>query len=172
MAYQFRGLQPRRSPAGFTLIETMTVLLMVGIMAAIGVPSLLGFLAQAKINSAFSRLDGLLKLTQREAVKKSKTCTFSLPNNDTKDSVISSTCSVTGSETLDDVIIKYNRVTSKKVSFSYRGHTSSTRTIVVYSNDTNYKRCLVISNGIGMMRKGKYTGSLTNIVAEDCKTSI
>lgn len=172
MGHRFRLLRSGRSQGGFTLIESLAVLLLFGIMAAIATPSLLGFLAQAKINSAFGRLDGLLKLTQREAVKKSQTCTFLLPNNDVENGTISSSCSVTGSETLGDVKIKYNRITSKKVSFSYRGHTNSTRTIVIYSKNADYKRCLVISNGIGMMRKGKYVGSLASISADYCRTGI
>ncbi|AFY38141.1 hypothetical protein Lepto7376_1813 [[Leptolyngbya] sp. PCC 7376] len=157
---------------GFTLLEILAVILLLGITAAIASPSLLGFLARAKVDSAFSELRAMLQLAQRNAIRNSKTCTMFLPENNSENGVLTSDCSVTGNETLEDARIKYNRANSKKVSFSYRGNTGSLRTIVVYSESTNFKRCMVISNGLGMMRSGVYTrNDLTTISASYCQTT-
>lgn len=157
---------------GFTLIEIIVVTLMVGILAAIASPSVLGFLARAKVNRGLSELQSMILLTQRNATRTSQSCTMFLPDNNSKDGILTSNCSVTGNEVLKDVWIKYNRTNSQKVNFNYRGNTGSLRTIVIYSNSTDLKRCMVISNGIGMTRIGIYTeDNLESISATFCQTS-
>ena len=157
---------------GFTLIELISVISLIGVTAAISAPSLLGFLARSKVNSGLAELRSMLQLTQRNAMRRSRSCAMLLPDNEIENGVLTSSCSITGSAVLDGIWIKYNRANSKKVNFSYRGHTNSTRTIVLYSNSTKHKRCVVISNGIGMMRSGVYTrNDLTSISATYCQTT-
>lgn len=160
------------SSQGFTLIEMLTVTSLIGIMAAIAVPSLLGFVNRAQVEKEFSKLRAMLYLTQRNAMRNSESCTMFLPTNNVADGILTSNCSLTGSKTLENVNIIYNRANSKKVNFNFRGNTGSLRTIVVYSELTNWKRCMVISNGIGMMRSGVYThGDLDSISAKYCQTT-
>ncbi|OKH12913.1 Tfp pilus assembly protein FimT/FimU [[Limnothrix rosea] IAM M-220] len=158
---------------GFTLVEILVVMLMVGVMAAIASPGVLGFLARAKVNRGLSRLQEMILLTQRNAMRISQSCTMFLPENNSKNGILTSNCGVTGNQILEDVRIKYNRANSKKVNFNYRGNTGSLRTIVIYSVSTDLKRCMVISNGIGMTRTGVYTrNDLENISANFCQTSL
>lgn len=162
----------RHRDEGFTLVETLAVVVMVGIMAAIAAPGMLGFLARSKVDRSFSALQNMVQITQREAMKRSQNCEITLPKNGSKNAVLTSDCLITGSETLTDVFIKYNYVSSKKIKFDYRGGTSPLRTIAVYSPDTNYRRCLVISNGIGMTRSGVYTKETkSNLSATYCQTT-
>ena len=101
-----------------------------------------------------------------------QSCAMLLPANDAKNGVLTSSCSVTGNKTLDKVNVRYNRANSKKVNFNYRGNTASLRTIVVYSEWTDFRRCMVISNGIGMMRSGVYTNpDLNKVSAKYCQTT-
>lgn len=84
------------------------------------------------------------------------------------------------SKTLDVVAIATNLTTSlptdpKQITFSFRGNTTTEGKFVLYmpENFTQEKRCLVISNGIGLMRTGKYSGfnsSAADINAGTCIT--
>lgn len=172
MAKRWTNRNFSRADQGFTLIETLIVTVMVGIMGAIAAPGMLGFLARAKVDQGFAKAQAVLQLTQREAIKQSETCATLLPDNDSEGGIITSECTSTGSETLTDIKIKYNRANSKEVNFSFRGHTNSMRTIVFYSPKTQHKRCIVISTGIGMIRSGVYTkDDLGSISANHCATS-
>ncbi|MGB2927222.1 MAG: type II secretion system protein [Limnothrix sp.] len=166
---QFQGQQNQ----GFTLIEILSVIVMVGVMAAIAAPGMLGFLARSKVDRAFANLQDTVTNTQRQAMKKSQECRVILPENETENGLLSSNCLITGAEEFTDIFIKYNKKDIKNITFNYRGGTSPLRTIVLYSKNTEYKRCLVISNGIGMTRKGVYTkNDLANISASHCKTTL
>jgi prepilin-type N-terminal cleavage/methylation domain-containing protein len=157
---------------GFTLFELIIVTLIIGILSVIVVPSFLGFLTRAKVNNGLSLLQGNIQITQREAMKRSKSCILNLPNNNTKDGTLSSTCSSTGDRKLKDVFVVYNNPSGQKINFNFRGHTSPLRTIVIYHPDTKHKRCVVVSNGIGMVRTGVYTNdNLATISATHCQTS-
>lgn len=156
---------------GFTLVETLVVIMIIGIMAVIAAPSMLGFLARSKVDKGFAALQSMVQITQREAIKKSQNCEITLPENESENAVLTSDCLITGPETLTEVFIKYN-VSSKKIKFDYRGGTSPLRTIAIYSPDTDYRRCLVISNGIGMTRSGIYTKETkSGISATHCQTT-
>lgn len=157
---------------GFTLFELLVVTVIIGIVGAISAPSFFGFLNRAKVNKALTILRSTITITQQEAIKKSQTCSLNLPNNDTINPIFESSCLTTGKRSLDDVMIKYNNISNKKINFNFRGHTSPLRTIVIYHPKTNYKRCIVISNGIGMVRTGVYTNNnLSSISASYCQTS-
>jgi prepilin-type N-terminal cleavage/methylation domain-containing protein len=57
----------RRTIVGFTLVEILVVMVMVGILSAIAAPSWLGFVNNQKLNSAQSRAFSTLRLAQSNA---------------------------------------------------------------------------------------------------------
>jgi prepilin-type N-terminal cleavage/methylation domain-containing protein len=60
---------------GFTLLETLMVLALIGIMAAVSVPALLGAVAHAKLRSTGSSLAGLMQSARVEALKTNRAVT-------------------------------------------------------------------------------------------------
>lgn len=162
----------QRWDRGFTILEITAVLLLIGIMATISGPSMIGFLQRAKITSAQKELQGLLKSAQRSAVRQGKPCGILLPASGTnEDSInISASCIPTDSETtlkeveirhnFDDVSASFTAGTATDF-FNFKGQTDDFITgdlIVVISaqDNDNYQKCIVVSGGLGLIRTGNY----------------
>jgi Tfp pilus assembly protein FimT len=157
-----------KSNQGFTLLETATIVVVIGILAAISAPSLLGWYNRTKVDSALNEVRGALQQAQREAMRKSETCTVTFPASGTKNPTIESNCVIIGDGTLDDVTIRHNHSDddgdgNPELSFNFRGETemedAGTIILSVPNNSINYQKCLVTSSGIGLMRTGDYDGA-------------
>lgn len=167
-------LSVRRNSQGFTLIEILVIVAIISILTAIATPSFFSLLSRKKVDDALAKVQGSLQEAQTEAIRKSRTCTVIVPegNNVT----LTSACLITGSRTLDEVAISSNLpLASKQITFSFRGNTINSGTIVLAKSDgSGQRRCLIISNGIGLMRTGTYTGStasIADITAGTCTAS-
>lgn len=66
-----------RNPSGFTLIEMIIVIAVLGIVLAIAVPSFQEMISGYKIKSAASTLQSALLLTRSEAIKRNSNVTLS-----------------------------------------------------------------------------------------------
>ena len=65
----------RRHQAGFTLIEVIMVTVVIGIMAAIAIPSFMGFTDSSNVTSATNDLVSAFNLARSEAVTRGTTVT-------------------------------------------------------------------------------------------------
>ena len=159
----------RNNNQGFTLIEMLVILIIIGILSAIAAPSFLGMLNRSKVNSALNEARGALQEAQREAIRKSKPCTVSISTTDKK---FTSSCLVTGDRTFDSSVgLETNDLS---IPFSYRGTITLNNggTFVFFTKDnfTN-KKCLVISSPLAIIRTGTYTGQIPATTANPVSAS-
>lgn len=161
-----------KTSQGFTLIETLTVLIVIGILSAIAVPSFLALLNRNKVNDAVAKVQGALQEAQREAIRRSRSCIVTLNTTNQK---VTSPCLITGDRTLPNGVAIVTNLggTPPSITFSFRGNTTDSGAIVLYMSDGSIpkKGCLVISNGLGIMRSGVYNGSTASVTANNCVTS-
>ena len=162
--------QIQKSDRGFTLIELMVALIIVGVIAAIAAPNFIGLLNRIRVNNALEELLGAIRETQRLAMRHGKRCWLDI-NPSTN--ILSSTdpkCLLNNRTINDNVTIRTNFPGSMpNISFSHRGNTTRMGTIVLSSNLTDTQKCFAVSLGL-IMRTGNYTGSKTGTVsASNCK---
>lgn len=72
-----------QNDAGFSLVEMIAVVLMIGVLAMIAIPSWLGFLKQQRINKANNAVFAAIQEAQQEAKKRkqSYSVSFKVENN-------------------------------------------------------------------------------------------
>jgi prepilin-type N-terminal cleavage/methylation domain-containing protein len=63
---------------GFTLIETLVVIAVVGAIAAIAAPSFLSVMDSVKVDQTIAEIRGAFQETQRQAIRKSQLCSVSV----------------------------------------------------------------------------------------------
>ncbi len=163
---------------GFTLIELAVIVIIVGVLAAISVPSFLSWLQSRRMSDALSTLEGAFKEGQRQAIRQNRNCTLTIGTG-TNPTITAtpSTCLPTGTRSFQNVNLRTNMATSgvsgNTVRFGFQGRTSSAGTVVLASTESpSTQRCLVLSIGLGIMRVGTYSASDTSgTAAANCTTS-
>ncbi len=153
---------------GFTLIETLAVAIIIGIIAAIAAPNFLGLLSRNQVNEALDKINGAIKESQRQAIRKGKSCRI---NIDTSTNIITGNpndCLLNTRKIRSSIDIRTNLSgTPPNILFSAKGSTTKSGTIVVFSDTSTLQRCFVISLGLGITRTGEYTGSKTESIDPD-----
>jgi prepilin-type N-terminal cleavage/methylation domain-containing protein len=156
---------------GFTLLELLIVIVMIGILSAIATPSILAEFARTKLNNSLEIVQSSLELAQTEAIKKSKSCDVTFVNTVvTDDDKITTGCNAglsgNASKLQEGVTIDFansSLPSSNKITYSFRGTTlannSAAATITLSATNTSFKRCLKIEPGLGLITTGNYEGT-------------
>jgi prepilin-type N-terminal cleavage/methylation domain-containing protein len=154
----------RQNTRGFTLVEMLAIIIIVGILCAIAAPSLLAMQGVAKLNSSADNIRTALETSQFQAVKKHTRCQVYIPTNS---STISGDCLPLFN--LDPgITVRTSGLTGTppQAIYNLQGLTQSSGTIILSSNETGDKRCLILNKGVGLIRGGKYINNTTCQVTE------
>ncbi|MDJ0743665.1 MAG: GspH/FimT family pseudopilin [Xenococcaceae cyanobacterium MO_167.B27] len=170
-----------RKNQGFTLIEMLATAIIIGIVAAISAPNLLGLLNRNRVNQGLVQLEGAIKEAQRQAIRNGKTCKIKLTTTTDSDGntrvlltrVLASDPGETGSPDysgclLEDRILPRDVTTTTtitgtptKITFSSKGNTdaASQGSIIISHSGTTEEKCLVITGTLGNILTGEYNGT-------------
>jgi len=155
------------SNGGFTLIETMTALFMIGILSAIAAPSWLGFINVHHLNIAQDQVYRAMREAQSQAKKEKLTyhASFREQNNIVQWAVHAATIDPSNAQWNDlDASVKLDDESTLEVSngvrrvpFDHLGTVKPPFRRITLSSKSGgtVKRCVFISTILGAMRTAK-----------------
>jgi hypothetical protein len=142
------------------------VSVIVGILASITIPSMVGLMAKNSLESSMSQVKGAIQEAQRSAIKNGQSCTINLSATAVSSTNTSTNVCMTSPVTLSSgTTLATSPSGTTAFLFSYKGNPNNSTnnftglTIILSSTKTVEQRCLVISSGIGIMRSGTYSGT-------------
>lgn len=183
---------------GFTLIEVLVIISIVGILSAIAIPSFISLINKIDLNNAVTEVRSALQTGQREAIRRSQVCTIglntvnrtvtgyclsgernlpkevdfatnikknlSLPDNQIKINFgVLGTAEFTIEDSADNQSLSIKtRYLEMSFPQSSTPPNDPSGKIVLYIADkpSLAKKCIVISNILGLTRTGNYTGKI------------
>jgi prepilin-type N-terminal cleavage/methylation domain-containing protein len=140
---------------GFTLIESLIVITIVGILVAIAIPSLKAAIDRAKLAQATDLVVASLQQSQQESIRRNKSCTLTLDKVNRKIAGPEG-CLLSEDRYLPDAI-DLDYTGSGDIPYGIRGNTTTNKSIVlaIRDNPSNTK-CLTVSAPLGIIRLGSY----------------
>ncbi|GAB4234790.1 MAG: hypothetical protein Kow0049_18910 [Stanieria sp.] len=156
-----------KSNSGFTLIEIVITSIVVGVLAAISVPNLFGLFTQNTVKADISKIESALKEAQRQAIRKSKQCTVSIDYSSSPIAISSNPpdCILSKREIDETLVMKSEPNDSTlDITFSYKGNVQNSYTIVLYSDFASTRKCVYVSDGLGIIKQGSYLGDVSGTI--------
>lgn len=152
------NLSEQQMAKGFTLLELLVTVVIVGVLATIAVPSFTEFIRRSQVRSAADSVLGAMQLARGEAVSRNARVTFTLGVDtgqsswsvtDSGGNVIQrSRASGEGSEV---VVVTVTPAAATSITFNGFGRTvssaSNLSTILFSANDTSLTRRVEVQSG-------------------------
>jgi prepilin-type N-terminal cleavage/methylation domain-containing protein len=149
---------------GFTLLESLIVLAIVGILAAMGIPSLLAAQNRAKLAQSTDIVVASLQESQREAIRRNQSCVVTLDKVNNKISGDDG-CLLTGDRNLPDAIDLDYTGTNGELRYGMRGNITTNKSVFLKVKDSPaVSRGLTVSAPLGIIRLGTY-----DAIANTCR---
>jgi prepilin-type N-terminal cleavage/methylation domain-containing protein len=159
----------RKSNSGFTLVELLMTLIIIGVIAVITVPSFLGLLNRNRVNQAAQQVEGALKEAQRQALRMGKQCTINIntttktisnpapPTPPTPPTPATNGCLLSTRNLNSSVQLNSNSAT---LAFSGKGNIdrvlANPAIVVSMPNQTDQRKCIILDGFFGVLRSGDY----------------
>ncbi len=141
---------------GFTLIESLIVVSIVGILIAMAMPSLIAAHNRAKLAQAIDMVVASLQQAQQEAIRRNQSCTLTLDKIDHKIAGEQG-CLLSGDRNLPDPIDLDYTGTSGNIQYGIRGNITTNKSVfLAIRSSPNDTRCLTVSAPLGIIRLGSY----------------
>lgn len=164
---------------GFTLIEMLVVVIIVGVLAAIAVPNLLGLLYKARVTDGVATIEGAMKEAQRQAIRLSKTCNIVLTTNASGQAIVQPAAGVDNNNCLLQNRVLPEGVTTTdnfmgNMFYSSRGNIglAGNWIVRVSHNNISQDKCLSISGIFGDIQTGFYQdNSDATFDSDDCNVN-
>ena len=158
---------------GFTLIEMVSAVIVLGIVAVITMPSLVGWMNYTQVKQGIAQIEGAIKEGQRQATRMGKPCQVIIDtvNNRVTAQTVEATpvnCLLSNRELNDNLDIETNDATITFSSKATPDNNADSVYIVFMTNGTDEQRCLVVSPGLGIMRSGRYNGEPATLNSNNC----
>jgi prepilin-type N-terminal cleavage/methylation domain-containing protein len=186
----FNKTVSRKSDGGFTLLELIVVVLVLGLLSSIAAPSWLAFINRQRVRTVNDRVLQTLRSAQSEA-KRSKrdiTVTFSAPSVDPPTVTFDPPLATGGStQTLDAggeikprTIALLTNAPGNSIVFGYQGNPSPTPFVVTvapfdtsfpsgFGPNTKGKQCVILETLLGGMRTDE--GEFNTATGQGCPVS-
>jgi prepilin-type N-terminal cleavage/methylation domain-containing protein len=165
-------VSPSNRDRGFTLIEVLVVMLLVGILSAIAAPGWLGFVNNQRLNTSQSRVFSTLKDAQSSAKRSGTPTTFTIASDPTNGVYVQTSqsqsqyleqgiqiLSVTNAPppTLPLTITFNSQGLPTTVNSTSRFTDFPLRITLNAKDSPNRKRCITVTTLLGSMKSGSDT---------------
>ncbi len=163
---QSAKLRSNHPTSGFTLLELLVIIIMVGILMAISAPSFLGFLNRQRISTVKNDLVQTLQRTQLDAIQKREAVTLEVKESEdlpTVNNGIDIQLALGGGIRPDMVSLdSYSVDTSDgsitddtSITFDYQGNPTGQElpfVIAITAENSNDTQCVIVANLIGSLK--------------------
>ncbi len=164
-----------RSSSGFTLLETLVIVVLIGILATLGIPSWINFVATRRLNTAQNEVYYAMRHAQRQATKEKLTwqASFRIQNGVVQWAVHPATVNPSNANWNNlDSNVQLDAETTlqetngiKQIQFDYRGNVNKPplgRITLSSKSGGKAKRCVIVSTILGAMRLEKEHATAQN----------